>query len=84
MKEKMLTHSVVEAVYTVLGKRQVKAVDEDLRSMSGIEYTIADDLSNAYKSSVLNTYENVLIYKRDELQCIAVFPRSLNLIYNNI
>ena len=80
----MLTTGECKELYTVIGERLVKAVDEDLQTMIGIEYAIVDDLSERYKSYVLQTNENVLIYKRDTLQCIAVFPRSLNLIYSTL
>ena len=83
MKEKMMTSKVLESVYTVLGKRSVRAVDTDCLFMNGIEFTIADDLSEDHIQYVLSKYDNVFIYKRDKLQCIAVSPRSLNLIYNN-
>ena len=80
----MLTHSVLEEVYTVLGKRQVRAADLDGLLMSGIEYAIADELTEDYIHYFLNRYcDNTLIYKRDTLQCIAIFPRSVNLLYNN-
>ena len=79
----MLTSKVLESVYTVLGKRSVRAVDTDCLFMNGIEYAIADDLSEDHIQYVLSKYSNIAIYKRDKLQCIAVFPRSLNLIYNN-
>ena len=83
MKEKMLTSNVIEDIYCVLGKRSVRAVDTDCLFMNGIECTIADDLSEDHIQYILHKYSNVFIYKRDKLQCIAVFPRSLNLIYNN-
>ena len=83
MKEKMLTGNVVDEVYTVLGKRQVKAVDMDCCTMNGIEYTIADELAEDYIQYILHKYNNTIVYKRDTLQCIAVFSRSVNLLYNN-
>ena len=78
----MMTTKECRALYTVLSERQVKAVDEDLRVMSGIEYDIADDISDEYKSYIVHTYKNVLIYKQYKSQCIAVFPRRLKLLYN--
>ncbi len=83
MKEKMLTRNVVEAVYTVLGERQVKAVDMDCCTMNGIEYTIADELAEDYIQYILHKYNNTIVYKRDKVQYIAIFPRSINLLYNN-
>lgn len=73
MKEKMLTRDVVKAVYTVIGERQAKAVDLGYCTMNGIEFAITDRLSEDHVSYILNTYNNVLIYKRDKIQCIAVF-----------
>ena len=83
MKEKMLTSKVVRLVYDVIAERQVRGVDEDRILMTGIEYAIADDLSEDHIQYVLSKYSNIFIYKRDKIQCIAVFPRSLNLLYNN-
>ena len=83
MKEKMLTSSVIEDIYCVLGKRSVRAVDTDCLFMNGIEYAIVDDLSEDHIQYVLSKYSNIAIYKRDKLQCIAVFPRDINLLYNN-
>ena len=83
MKEKLLTSKVVRLVYNVIAERQVKGVDEDRILMTGIEFTVSDELAEDHIQYVINRYDNVFIYKRDKLQCIAVFPRSLNLIYNN-
>ena len=83
MKEKMLIGNVVEEVYTVLGKRPVRAVDTDCLFMNGIEYSIVDELTEDHIQYILHKYSNVFIYKRDNLQCIAIFPRSVNLLYNN-
>ena len=84
MKEKMLKSVVVEDTYYVLGKRSVKVVDTDGMFMNGIEYILEGELSEDHIQYVLNTYNNVIIYQRDKIQCIAVFPRSPNLRYNNI
>ena len=74
MKEKMLTSDVVKQVYDVIAERQVRAIDTDCLFMNGIEYAIADDLSEDHIQYVLSKYPNVTMYKRDKLQCIAVFP----------
>ena len=84
MKEKMLTSNVVKLVYDVIAERSVNAVDTDCMFMSGIEFTITDRLSEDHASYVLNTYNNVAIYKMGKIQCIAIFPKSPNLRYNNI
>ena len=84
MKEKMLTSNVIEDIYCVLGKRPVRSVDTDCLFMNGIEYAIADDLSEDHIQYVLSKYSNITIYKRDKLQCIAVFPRDINLLYNGL
>jgi len=81
---KMITSNVIEEVYCVLGKRPVKAVDTDCVLMNGFECSIADDLSEGHIQYVLSKYSNIAIYKRDKLQCIAVFPREINLLYNGL
>ena len=83
MKEKMLTSDVVKLVYDVIAERQVKAIDTDCLLMSALEYTITDRLSQDFIQYILHKYNNTLIYKRDKVQCIAIFPRSVNLLYNN-
>ena len=80
---KMITSNVIKEVYCVLGKRPVKAVDTDCVLMNGIECSIADELPEDHIQYVLSKYSNIAIYKRDKLQCIAVFSRGLNLLYNN-
>ena len=82
MKEKMLTSDVVEEVYIVLGKRPVRSVDTDCLFMNGIEYAIADDLSEDHIQYVLSKYPNVTMYKRDKLQCIAIYPRAVDPVNN--
>ena len=82
MKEKMLTGNVVDEVYTVLGKRQVKAADR-YYEIHGIEYAIADELAEDHIYYVTNKYNNTIVYKRDKVQYIAIFSRSINLLYNN-
>ena len=84
MKEKMLTSDVVKLVYDVIAERRVKAIDADCLLMSALEYTITDRLSEEHVTYVMNTYKNALIYKRDKIQCVAVFPRSLNLLYSTL
>ena len=82
MKEKMLTSDFVKQVYDVIAERQVRAIDTDCLLMNGIEYTITDNLSGDHVSYVLSKYPNVLIYTRDKIQRIAIYPRAVDPVNN--
>ena len=79
----MLSSEALKAWFTVISERSVQGVDEDHVLMRGIEYVIDDELSEDLIHYVTDKYPNVFIYKRDALQYIALFPRSINLLYNN-
>lgn len=81
MKEKMYTKDV-KALYTVLGDNPIKAIDTNGIVMRGISYTIENKLSIDHIQYMTNRYNNVFIYKSDNMHCIGIFPRSLNLLYN--
>ena len=82
MNEKRLTSDFVKQVYDVIAERQVKAIDINCLLMNGIEYTVTDRLSEDHVSYVLSAYNNVLIYTRDNIQCIAIYPCAVDPVNN--